>query len=83
MLILKIGLLAVYLAAAASLVVPVLGPGDIYLQYVALALLAIHALETVFTFQILQRHPGGMAQSVLLCLLFGVVHWAPLKKSGS
>lgn len=83
MIIAKAVLLALYLAAGLSLVVPLLGPADIYLQYTALALLVIHALEAVFTLEYLKRHPGGMAQSILLCLLFGVGHWGPLKKQAA
>ena len=46
----------------------------------SLAFLGIHALELLFAFRFLHRHPGSMAASVALAMLFGLLHWAPLAR---
>ena len=45
---------------------------------VALALLVLHAAEAVVMFKHVRRYPGSLAASVLLTLLFGLLHWMPL-----
>ena len=49
-------------------------------EIVSILLLGVHALELLFAFRFLHRHPGSMGTSVLLALLFGVLHWAPLAR---
>ena len=44
----------------------------------ALILLAIHAVELLFVLKQLRLYPGPLAVSVLLTLLFGLLHWKPL-----
>lgn len=41
-------------------------------------LLAAHVLEVVFMFKHVRRYEGPLAVSVLLTLLFGLLHWKPL-----
>jgi hypothetical protein len=50
------------------------------LQLLAVALLALHVLELPFAFKYIQRYPGPLVDSVALALLFGFLHWLPLKK---
>ncbi len=45
---------------------------------VAGALLAIHAAELVFKFRQVRLYPGPLALSIVLTLLFGLLHWKPL-----
>lgn len=45
---------------------------------VAGVLLALHAAETVFMFKHLRLYRGALAVSVLLTLLFSLLHWLPL-----
>jgi hypothetical protein len=40
--------------------------------------LAVHALEAVFVFERLRLYRGPLVLSVLLTLLFGMLHWMPL-----
>ena len=44
----------------------------------ALILLAIHVAELVFVFKHVRLYTGPLAVSVLLTLLFGLLHWKPL-----
>jgi len=44
----------------------------------ALILLAVHVAELLFAFKHVRLYPGPLAVSVLLTLLFGLLHWKPL-----
>lgn len=48
-------------------------------QVVALLLLAGHVLELLFAFGAIKRHPGPLVDSIGLTLLFGFLHWMPLR----
>ena len=50
------------------------------LQLVAVVLLTLHVLELLVAFKYLRRYPGSLIDSVALTLLFGFLHWMPLKK---
>jgi hypothetical protein len=41
-------------------------------------MLLLHALELVFVFEHVRRYRGPLATSVLLTLVFGLLHWKPL-----
>jgi hypothetical protein len=72
------GCLAAYVLAMASLA-GWLPPGWFgRVQWVALVLLSLHALELVFMFRHVRLYRGPLALSVLLTLLFGLLHWKPL-----
>ena len=45
---------------------------------VAGVLLTLHAAELVFMFKHVRLYRGALAVSVLLTLLFGLLHWKPL-----
>lgn len=49
----------------------------------ALILLAIHVVELLFVFKHVRLYPGPLAVSVLLTLLFGLLHWKPLADAAS
>ena len=51
-----------------------------WIQGIALTLLGIHLLETLWAYRYLQRYRGPLALSVLLSLLFGLMHWLPLAR---
>jgi fatty acid desaturase len=73
-LIAKLVLLALYAAALAGLA-GLLAPGLAgKLQNIALIIVAIHVIEALVMF----KHRGPLAASVLLTLLFGLLHWKPL-----
>ncbi|MEK7346964.1 MAG: hypothetical protein AAB176_14880 [Pseudomonadota bacterium] len=44
----------------------------------ALVLLALHAGELLLFFKNVRLYPGPLAMSVVLTLLFGLLHWKPL-----
>ena len=55
-------------------------PADLsqLLQRISLILLVIHAIELLVMRKTIQTYPGPFAVSVLLTLLFGLLHWKPL-----
>lgn len=79
-LILKLSLLGLYAAALAGFagLLPT-GAAD-RLQNISLVLLAIHAVELLVMFKHVKRYRGPLAVSILLTLLFGLLHWQPLAK---
>ncbi len=48
------------------------------MQNIAIALLLIHALEVMVMFKHVRLYRGALAVSILLTLLFGLLHWKPL-----
>lgn len=50
-------------------------------QKLALALIAVHVLECVLAFKYVKSYPGPLLNSVVLALLFGLLHWMPLAKA--
>ena len=71
-----LALYAAGLAAAAGLLPPALS----VLATVAALLLAAHVVECVAMFGVLRRYPGSLAASIGLTLLFGMLHWLPLRR---
>jgi uncharacterized protein YhhL (DUF1145 family) len=72
--------LLAYLMAAGG---PLLGLSPevtLAMQIVAVILLLAHLLELPFVMPHVQRYQGPLAFSVLLTLLFGLLHWLPLKR---
>ena len=56
-----------------------LSPGAMpRVTWVAGGLLAIHALELLFVFKHVRLYRGPLAASVVLTLLFGLLHWKPM-----
>ena len=49
-----------------------------HVRTIAAILLVLHALELVFMFRHVKAYRGSLATSVVLTLLFGVLHWRPL-----
>ena len=75
---LKAGCLVIYAMSMAGLVGLLPAALASTMQTLALALLAIHALETLVMFRHVRLYPGPLAISVILTLLFGLLHWKPL-----
>ena len=77
-LILKIACLIVYGLALAGLAGLIGNDLASRMQSVAAVLLILHALELAFMFKHVRKYRGPLAVSVLLTLLFGLLHWKPL-----
>lgn len=77
-LVIKAVLLAVYALALAGLAGLLPGGMAVRMQNIALVILVIHALELLVMFRHVRRYRGPLAVSVLLTLLFGLLHWKPL-----
>lgn len=78
---LKANCLGAYALALLSLVWTLpwgLGP---VLQNLAMALLAIHVLETIVAYKHIKTYKGPLLHSLLLALLFGLLHWLPLARA--
>lgn len=76
----KLLLLVVYGVAACSYLTALpLSPDVIHgVRIVAAVLLAVHLVEGVVCFKKVALHKGPLFDSVLLTLLFGVLHWKPM-----
>jgi hypothetical protein len=73
-------LLVIYGLAAASLMTTLpLSPGMVQaVQIGAAVLLGVHALELGLAWRHVRLYSGPLAVSMLLTLLFGLLHWKPL-----
>lgn len=49
-------------------------------RIVAVLLLAGHVLELLLAFDAVKRYRGPLVDSVALTLLFGFLHWRPLRR---
>ena len=76
----KIGALLFYAAALLSLFIDLPPPIEQVLQIGAVLLLVTHAIEVLLAFRWIRQYEGPLALSILLTLLFGFVHWLPIKK---
>lgn len=76
----KVATVILWILGIVAWVSPVLGAATPFFAYLALFLLVAHALEIIVAWPHLKKYPGGLGQSIVLCLIFGVVHWMPLKK---
>lgn len=73
---LKLGCLLVYALGLAAW--SGLWPGGSAFAVAAAVLLGAHALEALMTFRYLRHYRGSLAASVVLALLFGLLHVLPL-----
>ena len=77
----RANLVALYLLAlVATVAVLPWGIGPL-VQRVALITLVIHVAETVLAFKHVRDYRGSLLNSVVLSLLFGLLHWLPIAKA--
>lgn len=76
----KASLLVVYLLGIASHIVALPGQAGPVVQTMSLALLLIHALECLLAYRYIKLYEGALAVSLVLSLLFGLLHWMPLAR---
>ena len=74
----KVVLIATYVLAGASLLLTLPFDAGDMLRRITVILLVIHALEVVFVFRHVRLYQGPLVTSVVLTLLFGLLHWKPL-----
>ncbi len=74
-------LIVTYALALASLFVPLPMEATPVIQKLAVALLAVHALECALAFKYVKTYTGSLAKSIVLSLLFGLLHWMPLARA--
>jgi uncharacterized protein YhhL (DUF1145 family) len=76
----KASCLAIYLISiVASFAIPSSSVTSV-LQIVAIILLAGHGLELLIALGSVKRYAGPLVDSIGLTLLFGFLHWWPLRK---
>ena len=75
---LKAGLLMMYALALAGLAGLLPNGLANTLQNIVVVTLIIHVIECVAMFKHVRLYRGPLAISVLLTLLFGLLHWKPL-----
>ena len=74
-------LVLTYALALASLAVPLPMEAGPVIQRLAVALLAVHVLECALAFKYVKTYSGSLAKSIVLSLLFGLLHWMPLARA--
>ena len=74
----RIAIVATYVLAGASLLLTLPFDAVTKLRRISLILLVVHALEVVFVYRHVRLYRGPLAISILLTLLFGLLHWKPL-----
>ena len=80
--VLKMAALILYVLALASLARLLPADGAFaYVRITALVLVILHVLQLPFVFKYVRLYPGPLAASILLTLLFGILHWKPLAAS--
>ena len=77
----KASLLGAYALALASLFVVLPMEAGPVVQRLALALLAVHALECLVAFKYIKSYAGSVYLSFALAMLYGLLHWMPLAKA--
>jgi uncharacterized protein YhhL (DUF1145 family) len=76
----KVIILVVYLLGTASHIVALPGQAGPIMQTMSLALLLIHALECLLAYRYIKLYPGPLLVSLVLSMLFGLLHWMPLAR---
>lgn len=72
-------ILVLYLAAAMGTAAGLSEPAAYWVRLAVLATLLAHAGELAIFLPRVRRYQGPLALSVALTMLFGLLHWAPLK----
>ena len=78
---LKLVCVAIYAAALANISGVSLPGMGLNFPLIALVLLAAHGLELVVYFRYVRLYRGSLAISVVLTMLFGLLHWVPLVRA--
>ncbi len=76
---LKAGCILIYAVALAGAAGLVPGAIAVTMARIAGVMLVIHVLELVFMLKYVRLYRGPLAVSVVLTLLFGILHWKPMK----
>ena len=76
--VLKFSCIMLFLTGAAAYFGPAPEPFGTWFSVAALLVLIIHTLEVVFCWRYVRRYQGRLITSVLLTLLFGLLHLIPL-----
>ena len=74
-------MLGAYALALASLFLVLPMEAGPVVQRLALALLAVHALECLVAFKYIKSYAGSVYLSFVLAMLYGLLHWMPLAKA--
>ena len=78
--ILKVLLSVFYILAVASLFFPLFGEMTIYYQYFIIAVLVAHVVEVLVFMAHVRKYEGTLVARVFLTILYGFLHWLPLKQ---
>jgi len=81
--VLKAFCVAIYLLVVAGFVFMMPPALNLPLQLFAGTMLLVHALEAAIFIRHVRLYKGPMAVSLLLTLLFGLLHWKPLADADS
>jgi hypothetical protein len=76
--VLKAGCLLIYILTVLTWFIGMPTEIAMTLRIVSLVLLVTHALELLTLMRFVRLYPGALAVSIVLTLLFGLLHWKPL-----
>jgi uncharacterized protein YhhL (DUF1145 family) len=76
----RAALLSLYALAIAALFVSLPWGAGPVLQNIAKITIAIHVIELLIWFKHVKAYSGPLWSSILLTLLFGLLHWLPIAK---
>jgi uncharacterized protein YhhL (DUF1145 family) len=71
-------LLALYALAIAAVFMPLPWGAGPVLQNIAKITIAIHVIELLIWFKHVKAYDGPLSNSIMLTLLFGLLHWLPI-----
>jgi uncharacterized protein YhhL (DUF1145 family) len=77
---LKINCLAIYLLAIVAFFIELPWQSGPILQRIAIIILLAHCVEAVIAFKHVKAYKGSVGVSLLLTLLFGLLHWLPIAR---
>lgn len=77
---LKSGAIALYLLAAIGTQTPLPFGATSLVHLIVVILLGAHSLEVLVAYNHVKRYPGPLVDSIALTLLFGFLHWLPLRQ---
>lgn len=78
--ILKVLLSFFYILALITIFTPLLGNMTTYYQYFIVAVLIAHIFEVLAFMEHIKKYPGSLFASIFLTILYGFLHWLPLKQ---
>ncbi len=79
----KANCIAIYILAIAAFFIELPWQSGPIIQRIALIIVLAHCAEAVLAFKHVRAYKGPLAISLLLTLLFGLLHWLPIARQSN